>query len=119
MSKEKEEEKGIKKEGTVEDATIRVVFRASTPAIPAASQPVRGMEGQAGGGEEHRRVELKKLSLRPEKYDGKVDFEGCVNQFKEYAILGQWSDEERASLLFLSLTGRARMYLSGCWSGRI
>ena len=45
-----------------------------------------------------------------EKYDGKGDFEGEVNQFKEYATLGQWSDEERALLLFLSLTGGARMY---------
>ena len=33
-----------------------------------------------------------------------------MNQFKESATLGQWSDEERASLLFLSLTGGAWMY---------
>ena len=37
-------------------------------------------------------------------------FEGLVNQFEEYATLGQWSDEERASLLFLSLSGGAQMY---------
>ena len=33
-----------------------------------------------------------------------------MNQFEDYATLGQWSDEERASLLSLSLTGGARMY---------
>ena len=53
--------------------------------------------------EDTRRVELKKFSLQPQKFDGKGDFEGWVNQFKEYANLGQWSDDER----FLSLTGRA------------
>ena len=74
--KEKEKEKGIKEEGTTEDATIRFDFRASTPAIPVASQPGRGTEGRAGEGEEHRRVELKKFSLRPEEFDGKVNFEG-------------------------------------------
>ena len=94
--KEKEEKKGIKEEGTTEDATILFEFQASTLAIPVTSQPERGKEGQAGEGEEHRRVELKKFSLRPEKYDRKVNFEGWVNQFEEYAILGQWSDEERA-----------------------
>ena len=57
-----------------------------------------------------RRVELKKFSLRPEKYDGKGDFEGWINQFEEYATLGQWNEEEKASLLFLSLTAGARMY---------
>ena len=50
---------------------------------------------------------------RPEKYDGKGDFEGWVNQFEEYAILGQWNEEEKASLLFLSLTAGARMYFVG------
>ena len=51
-------------------------------------------------------VELKKFSLRPEKY------EGWVNQFEEYAILGQWSDEERASLFcryFVGLPERENM----------
>ena len=107
--KEKEEEKGIKEAGTIEtagqDATIRFDFRASTPAIPVAPQPERGTEGRAGEGEEHRRVKLRNFSLRPQKFDGKVDFEGWVNQFEEYAVLGQWSDEDRASLIFLSLTG--------------
>ena len=60
-----------------------------------------------------RRIELKKFSLRPEKYDGKVDFEGWVNQFEEYAALGQWTEEEKSSLLFLSLTAGARMYFVG------
>ena len=69
--------------------------------------PGRGTEARTGNGEEHRRVEVKKFSLQPEKYDRKVDFEGWVNQFQEYAMLGQWSEEERALLLFLSLTGRA------------
>ena len=41
----------------------------------------------------------KKISLRSEKYDGKVDFEGWVNQFEEYAVLWQWSDEELACIL--------------------
>ena len=45
--KEKEEERGIKEEGTTEDATIRLDFRASTPAIPAASQSEQGTEGRA------------------------------------------------------------------------
>ena len=49
----------------------------------------------------------------PEKYDGKGDFEGWVNQFEEYATLGQWTDEEISSLLFLSLTAGARMYFVG------
>ena len=31
------------------------------------------------------RVESKKFSLRPDKYDGKGDFDRWVNQFKEYA----------------------------------
>ena len=66
-----------------------------------------------GDGEKQRRVELKKFSLRPEKYDGKVNFEGWVNQFEEYTALGQWSEEEKASLLFLSLTRGARMYFVG------
>ena len=69
-----------------------VHFRASTP---AASPPGRGAEHQGGDGEEHRRIELKKFSLRPEKYDGKGDFEGWVNQFEEYATLGQWTEEEK------------------------
>ena len=43
----------------------------------------RGAEHRGGDGEEPRRIELKKFSLRPEKYDGKVDFEGWVNQFEE------------------------------------
>ena len=60
---------------------------------------------------EQRRVKLKKLSLRPEKYDGKGDFEARVNQFEEYAALGQWNEEEKASHLFLSLTAGAQMYL--------
>ena len=57
-----------------------------------------------------RRVELKKFGLRPEKYDIKGDLEGWVNQFEEYAAIGQWSDDELASLLFLLLTGGAQMY---------
>ena len=77
---------------------IRFDFRASTPARPL---PGRGTEAGTGNGGEHRRVE------------GKVDFEGWVNQVEEYATLGQWSDEERVSLLFLSLTGGARMYFIG------
>ena len=71
------------------------------------------MEGWANEGKEKRRVELKKFSLRPEKYKGKGDFEDWVNQFKEYATLGKWSDDERGSLLFLSLMGEAYMYFVG------
>ena len=105
--KDKLEEEGIKAEAASENATIRYDFRASTP---ATTPPGRGMEARAGDGEEQRRVELKKVSFRPEKYDGKVNFKGWVNQFEEYAALGQWSKEEKASLLFLPLTGGARMY---------
>ena len=36
-----------------------------------------------------------------------------MNQFEEYAKLGQWSEVERASLLFFSSTGGARMYFVG------
>ena len=75
--------------------------------------PGQGAEHRGGDGEEHRRIELKKFSLRPEKYDGKGDFEGWVNQFDEYATLGQWTEEEKSSLLFLSLTAGARMYFVG------
>ena len=71
------------------------------------TQPERGTGDRAGEVEEHRWVEIKKFSLGPEKYDGKVDFEGWVNQFEEYAIFGQWSDEESP---LPSLTGGARMY---------
>ena len=58
---------------------------------------------------------MKKFSFRPEKYDGKGDLEGWVNQFEEYATLGQWNEEEKASLLFLSLllSAGARMYFVG------
>ena len=78
LFKEKREEKGVKAETAVDDATIRFDFRASTPATPP---PGRGAEARGGDGEEQRRVQLKKFSLRPEKYDGKGDFEGWVNQF--------------------------------------
>ena len=93
----------------MDDATIRFDFRASTPATPT---PGRGVEARGGDGEEQLRVE-------PEKYDEKGDFEGWVNQFEEYATLGQWNEEEKASLLFLSLTAGARMYFVGLPEGRI
>ena len=96
--KEKREGKGVKTETAVDDATLQFEFRASTP---AASPSGGGAEHRGGDGEEPRRIELKKFSLRPEKYDGKVDFEGWVNQFEEYATLGQWTEEEKSSLLFL------------------
>ena len=101
LFKEKREEKGVKAETAVDNATIRFDFRASTPAKPP---PERGTEARGGDGEEQHRVELKKFSLRPEKYDWKGDFEGWVNQFEEYATLGQGNEEEKAS--------------SDCWSGR-
>ena len=110
LFKEKREGKGVKTETAVDDATLRFDFRASTP---ATSPPGRGAEHRGGDGEEQRRIELKKFSLRPEKYNGKGDFEGWVNQFEEYATLGQWNEEEKASLLFLSLTAGARMYFVG------
>ena len=110
LFKEKREGKGVKTETAVDDATLRFDFRASTP---ATSPPGRGAEHRGGDGEDQRRIELKKFSLRPEKYDGKGDFEGWVNQFEEYATLGQWNEEEKASLLFLSLTAGARMYFVG------
>ena len=110
LFKEKQEGKGVKAETAVDDATLRFDFRASTP---ATSTPGRGAEHRGGDGEEQRRIELKKFSLRPEKYDGKGDSEGWVDQFEEYATLGQWNEEEKASLLFLSLTPGARMYFVG------
>ena len=57
-----------------------------------------------------RQVGLKKVSVRPGKYDRKGDFEGRVNQFEEYGTLGQWSKVEKASLLFLSPNREGRMY---------
>ena len=110
LFKEKREGKSVKTKTSVDDATLQFDFRASTP---ATSPPGRGAEPRGGDGEEHRRIELKKFSLRPEKYDGKGDFEGWVNQFEEYATLGQWTEEEKSSLLFLSLTAGARMYFVG------
>ena len=89
--KERQEGKGVKTETAGDDATLQFEFRASTP---AASPSGRGAEHRGGDAEEPRRIELKKFSLRPEKYDGKVDFEGWVNQFEEYAALGQWTEEE-------------------------
>ena len=106
LFKEKWEGKGVKVETAVDDATLRFDFRATSPLGWEA-------EHQGGDSEEQRRIELKKFSLRPEKYDGKGDFEGWVNQFEEYATLGQWNEEEKASLLFLSLTAGARMYFVG------
>ena len=108
--KVRQEGKGVKTETAVDNATLEFEFRASTP---AASPSRRGAEHRGGDAEEPRRIELKKFSLRPEKYDGKVDFEGWVNQFEEYATLGQWTEEEKSSLLFLSLTAGARMYFVG------
>ena len=110
LFKEKREGKGVKTETAVDDATLQFDFRASTP---ATSPPRRGAEHRGRDGEEHQRIELKKFSLGPEKYDGKGDFEGLVNQFEEYATLGQWTEEEKSSLLFLSLTAGARMYFVG------
>ena len=72
--------------------------------------PGRGAETRGGEGEEQRRDELKKFSLRPEKYERKGNFKGWVNQFEEYATLGQWNAGEKVLLLFLSLTAAARMY---------
>ena len=91
--KEKREEKGVKGETAVDDATLRFDFRASTPAAPP---PGLGAEPRGWDGEGQRQVELKKFSLRPEKYDGKGNFEGWVYQFEEYATLGQWNEEEKA-----------------------
>ena len=85
LFKEKREGKGVKAETAVDNATLRFDFRASTP---ATSPPGRGVEHRGWDDEEQRRIELKKFSLRPEKYDGKGDFEGWVNQFEEYANLG-------------------------------
>ena len=107
LFKEKREGKGVKAETAVDHATLRFDFRALTP---ATSPLGRGAEHRGGDGEEQRRIKLKKFSLRPEKYDGKGDFEGWVNQFEEYGTLGQWKEEEKAWLLFLSLTARACMY---------
>ena len=60
--KEKREEKGVKAETTIDDATIQFDFRALTPVTPS---PGRGTEARGGDGEEQRQVELKKFSLRP------------------------------------------------------
>ena len=76
LFKEKREGKGVKAETAVDDATLQFDFRASTP---ATSPPGRGAEARGGDGEEQRKIELKKFSLRPEWYDGIGDFEGWVN----------------------------------------
>ena len=110
LFKEKQGGQGVKAETAMDEATLRFDFRASTP---ATSPLGRGAEHRGADGEEQRRIELKKFRLRPEKYDGKGDFEGWVNQFEEYATLGQWNEEEKASLLLLSLTAGARMYFLG------
>ena len=72
LFKQKREGKVVKTETAVDDATLRFDFRAS---IPATSPPGRGAEHRGGDGEEQRRIDPKKFSLRPEKYD----FEGWVN----------------------------------------
>ena len=59
--KEKREGKGVKTETAVDDATLQFEFRASTP---AASPPGRGEEHRGEDDKEHRRIELKKFSLR-------------------------------------------------------
>ena len=73
LFKEKRKEKGVKAETAVDDATLGFDFRVSTPRTPP---PGQGAEPRGGDGKEQRRVELKKFSLRPEKYDGKGDFHG-------------------------------------------
>ena len=61
LFKEKREGKGVKAETAVDNATLRFDFRASTP---ATLPPGRGAEHRGGDGEEQRRIELKKFSLR-------------------------------------------------------
>ena len=73
LFKEKREGKGVKTETAVDNATLRFDFRASTP---ATWPPGRGAEHRGGDGEDQRRIELKKFSLRPEKYDGKATSKG-------------------------------------------
>ena len=90
LFKEKREEKEVRAETAADAATIRFDFRASTPATPP---PGRGLEARGGDGVEQRQVELKKFSLRPEKYDRKGDFEGWVYQFETYTTKlgrGKW-----------------------------
>ena len=111
LFKEKWEGKGVMTETAVDDPILQFDFRASTP---ATSPPGRGAEHRGRDGEEQRRIELKKFSLRPEKYDRKGDFEGWVNQFEEYATLGQWNEEEKVSFMFLSLTSGAHIISSDC-----
>ena len=103
--------RGIKSEGSTDEATIRFDFRASTLAILAIlAIPVTGRGAKERAAEDWvkhlKRVELKKFSLWPEKSDGKGNFEGWVNQFKEYTTRGQWSDDG----LFLSLVDGMKMY---------
>ena len=50
---------------------------------------------------------------RAEEIQPAAGEEGWVNQFEEYATRGQWTEEEKSSLLFLSLTAGARMYFVG------
>ena len=68
----KPEEKGIKAEGASKDVTIQFDFRVSTSATSPAGQ---GADGWTNDSEN----QLKKFSLRREKYDRKGDFEGWVN----------------------------------------
>ena len=83
---------------TLPDGTPqKFLFRSSTPTVT---------EGK-------RTQEPKKFNLRPEKYDGKVDFEGWIDQFEGYATLGHWTEQEKTTMLFLSLTATARQYFVG------
>ena len=67
LFKEKREEKEIKAETAMDDATIRFDFTASTPATPP---PGRGAEARGGDSEEQRWVELKNTTGRATSKDG-------------------------------------------------
>ena len=60
-------------------------------------------------GKEQRRVKLKKLSLQPEKCNEKGAFEGWVNQFEEYAMLGGGQADRKGTYVFHRPAG-ARKY---------
>ena len=60
------------------DSDSEVIFREKAEEKGIIPQG-QGTEAQTGDGEQHRRVNLKKFSLRLEKYDWKGYFEGWVN----------------------------------------
>ena len=48
--------------------------------------------------------------IKPERFDGKTDWEGWHSQFEEWARVSGWDEDMKKSMLVLSLTGAARSF---------